>query len=207
MRADFDPAEMAGRAFYKLLNAVVVPRPIAWVSSLSADGRGNLAPHSFFTVACVEPPVIQFTSVGRKDSLSNVEETGEFVVCLTPEWLFEAVNATGTNFPSDRDEFDEAGLEREPALRVAPPRVARSPVAIECVLEDTISFGDSTVVFGRVVHLAIDEAVLVDGHPEIGRLRPLSRLGKNEWGLLGEISEISRIRFDDWPGHYERPGD
>jgi flavin reductase (DIM6/NTAB) family NADH-FMN oxidoreductase RutF len=202
MRADFDPAEMPGRAFYKLLNAVVVPRPIAWVSSLSADGRGNLAPHSFFTVACVDPPAVQFTSVGRKDSLRNVEETGEFVVSLTPEWLFEQVNATGTNFPADQDEFDAVGLEREPAARVAPPRVARSPVAIECVLEDTVCLGDSTVVFGRVVHLAIDEGVMVDGHPEIDRLRPLSRLGRNEWGLLGEVRRISRIPFDDWPGHF-----
>jgi flavin reductase (DIM6/NTAB) family NADH-FMN oxidoreductase RutF len=85
---------------------------------------------------------------------------------------------------------------------VAPPRVARSPVAIECVLEDTVCLGDSTVVFGRVVHLAIAEGVMVDGHPEIDRLRPLSRLGRNEWGLLGEVRRISRIPFDDWPGHF-----
>jgi flavin reductase (DIM6/NTAB) family NADH-FMN oxidoreductase RutF len=207
MRTDFDPAQMENRAFYRLLNAVVVPRPIAWVSSVSADGHGNLAPHSFFTVACVDPPIVQFTSVGRKDSLNNVEQTKEFVVNLTPEWLFEQVNATGTNFPPEEDEFAEVGLEREPALRVGPPRVAGSPVAIECVLHDTVCLGDSTVVFGRVVHLAIDEAVLLDGHPEIGRLQPLSRLGKNQWGLLGEIREIDRIRFDDWPGHYDGAGD
>jgi flavin reductase (DIM6/NTAB) family NADH-FMN oxidoreductase RutF len=202
MRADFDPAEMPNRAFYRLLNSVVVPRPIAWVSSVSASGHGNLAPHSFFTVACVDPPVVQFTSVGRKDSLTNIEETREFVISLTPEWLFEQVNATGTNFPPERDEFAAVGLEREDALRVGPPRVARSPVAIECVLEETLSLGDSTVVFGRVVHLAIDESVMVDGHPEIERLKPLSRLGKNQWGLLGEIRRINRIPFDDWPGHF-----
>ncbi len=203
MRVDFDPAEMAGRAFYRLINSVVVPRPIAWVSSLSADGVGNLAPHSFFTVACVEPPVIQFTSVGRKDSLRNVEATREFVVNLTPEWLFEQVNATATDFPPDGDEFAEVGLEREPSLRVAPPRVVGSPAALECVLEDTISFGDSTVVFGRVVHIAVEEDVLADGHPEIERLKPLARLGRNEWGLLGEIRRIDRIKHRDWPGHYE----
>jgi len=203
MRLDFDPAGMPRRDFYRLLNSVVVPRPIAWVSSTSADGEGNLAPHSFFTVACVDPPVVQFTSVGRKDSLTNVEATREFVVNFTPVELFEQVNATGTNFPPDADEFAEVGLEPEPSLRVGPPRVARSPVAIECTLQGTVSFGDSTVVFGRVVHMAIDEAVMVDGHPEIGRLRPLSRLGKDEWGLLGEIREISRIKHDDWPGHYK----
>lgn len=203
MRVDFDPAELPRRDFYRLLNSVVVPRPIAWVSSLSADGVGNLAPHSFFTVACVEPPVVQFTSVGRKDSLRNAEETREFVVNLAPESLFEEVNATGTNFPPDADEFERVGLEREASLRVAPPRVAASPVALECVLAGTVSLGDSTVVFGRVVHAAVDEAVLVDGHPEIELLRPLARLGRNEWSLIGEVRRIDRIRHDDWPGHFE----
>jgi flavin reductase (DIM6/NTAB) family NADH-FMN oxidoreductase RutF len=207
MRVDFDPAEVSGRDFYRLLNSVVVPRPIAWVSSTSADGRDNLAPHSFYTVACVDPPIVQFTSVGRKDSLDNVEATGEFVVNLTPAGLFEEVNATATDFPPDVDEFAAVDLEREPSKRVGPPRVAGSPVAIECVLHETTCFGDSTVVFGRVVHMAIAEEVMNDGHPEIGRLRPLSRLGKNEWGLLGEIREISRIKNADWPGHYEGSGD
>ncbi|HEY0621340.1 MAG TPA: flavin reductase, partial [Kribbella sp.] len=80
MRRDLDPETISSRDFYAVLNAVVVPRPIAWVSSLSANGVLNLAPHSFFTVACVRPPMVQFTSVGRKDSLNNVEATGEFVV-------------------------------------------------------------------------------------------------------------------------------
>ncbi len=203
MRADFDPAEMEARAFYRLLNSVVVPRPIAWVSTTSADGVDNLAPHSFFTVSCVEPPVIQFTSVGRKDSLRNAEATGELVVCLAPEALFEEINATATDFPADVDEFAAVGLEREPSLRVGPPRVAASPVAIECVLHDTVSFGDSTVVFGRVVHVAIDEEAMVDGRPSIERLRPLARLGGSEWSTIGEVLKISRIKHEDWPGHYE----
>ena len=147
--------------------------------------------------------MVQFTSVGRKDSLRNVEATGEFVVNLAPEWLFEQINATATDFPPEGDEFTEVGLEREPSLKVAPPRVAGSPAALECVLAETISLGDSTVVFGRVVHIAIEEDVLVDGHPEIERLKPLARLGRNEWGLLGEIRRISRIKHEDWPGDYE----
>lgn len=207
MRTDFDPAEMPGRAFYKLLNSVVVPRPIAWVSSTSAEGVDNLAPHSFFTVACVTPPIVQFTSVGRKDSQRNIEETREFVVNLTPEPLFEQVNATGTNFPGADDEFEKVGVEREPSLRVGPPRVAGSPVALECVLHGTLSLGDCTIVFGRVMHAAIDERVLVDGHPEIQRLRPLARLGKNEWSTIGEIKTIDRIPHDDWPGHFEGESD
>jgi flavin reductase (DIM6/NTAB) family NADH-FMN oxidoreductase RutF len=200
VRTDFDPAAMESRAFYKLLTAVVVPRPIAWVSSTSAEGVDNLAPHSFFTVACVRPPVVQFTSVGRKDSLRNVEATGEFVVNLAPEPLFEAVNTTGTNFPAELGEFDAAGIERERSAKVGPPRVARSPVALECALHSTVRLGDSTVVFGRVVHAAIAAEVLEGGHPSIDRLRPLARLGRNQWATIGEVLEIDRIPYADWRG-------
>jgi flavin reductase (DIM6/NTAB) family NADH-FMN oxidoreductase RutF len=202
VRTDFDPAQMPARRFYRLLNSVVVPRPIAWVSTISVDGVDNLAPHSFFTVACVDPPVVQFTSVGRKDSLHNVEATREFVVNLAPEPLFEQVNATGTDFPHGVSEFDAVGLAREPSRHVAPPRVADSPVALECRLQGTLSFGDSTLVFGRVVHAAIRSDVLEDGHPMVERLQPLARLGRNEWTTLGDVREISRIPHREWPGHY-----
>jgi flavin reductase (DIM6/NTAB) family NADH-FMN oxidoreductase RutF len=201
MRTTFDPDEL-GPAFYRLLTAVVVPRPIAWISSVSAEGIDNLAPHSFFTVACVNPPVIQFTSVGRKDSLRNIEATGEFVVNSTPEALFEQVNATGTDFPPDTSEFDAVGIGREASLRVKPPRVAASPVALECRLHSTLCLGDSTIVFGRVIAAVVDDDVIVDGHPDVARLQPLSRLGRNEWGVRPEVRDITRIPFTDWPGHY-----
>lgn len=197
MRVDFDPEQTDALAFYRLLNSVVIPRPIAWISTRSADGVDNLAPHSFFTVACTDPPVVQFTSVGRKDSLRNVEATREFVVNFTPEPLFEAVNATSVNAPPDVSEFDWAGVAREPSLRVAPPRVAASPVAIECVLHDTLSFGDSTVVFGRVLHVAIAEEAMRDGRPAANLLRPLARLGGRQWTTLGEVLEIERPRWED----------
>ncbi|MEU4062545.1 flavin reductase family protein [Streptomyces wedmorensis] len=195
MRVNIDPDLSDGSSFYRLLTATVVPRPIAWVSTTSADGTDNLAPHSFFTIASVNPPVVQFTSVGRKDSLRNVEETGEFVVNLAPQALFEQINATATDFPRGMSEFDACGVEREPSLRVKPARVAQSPVALECELHSTLRIGDSTVVFGRVVHAAVDESVLVDGHPEMALMRPLSRLGKNEWGTLGGIEEIARVPY------------
>jgi len=204
-RVDIDPVALESGAFYSFLTSVVVPRPIAWVSSRSPEGVDNLAPHSFFTVSSVDPPIVQFTSVGRKDSLINVEQTREFVVCLAPEPLFEQVNATGTDFPAGVSEFDAVGIEREPSLRVAPPRVARSPVALECRLHTTINFGLGTVVMGRVVHAAIDEDVLEHGRPAIERLQPLARLGANEWATLGPIREITRISYRDWPGHYEGP--
>lgn len=200
MRIDFDPAEMSRNEFYKLLTATVVPRPIAWVSTVSAGGVQNLAPHSFFTIASVAPPVVQFSSVGRKDTLRNVEATGQFVVNLAPEGLFGQINDTGTDFPHGVSEFEAAGIDTEPSLRVKPPRVAASPVALECEVHSTLGIGDSTVVFGRVVHAVVAQDVLVDGHPEISRLKPLSRLGKDEWGTVGEVREISRIRHADWRG-------
>ncbi|WP_134728207.1 flavin reductase family protein [Amycolatopsis nivea] len=195
MRKDFDPAQLAPNAFYHLMTATVVPRPIAWVSSVSRDGVDNLAPHSFFTVASAAPAVLQFTSVGRKDTLRNVEATRQFVVNLAPEPLFEQINATGADFPPELSEFDEAGLTREPSLKVRPPRVAESPVAFECELHSTVGFGRSTVVFGRVVHLAVNEDVLDGDHPLIDRLRPLSRLGRDEWGTLGDIKELARPTY------------
>jgi flavin reductase (DIM6/NTAB) family NADH-FMN oxidoreductase RutF len=207
MRTDLDPDELGSRGFYKLLTSVVVPRPIAWVSTRSADGVENLAPHSFFTVSCVSPPMVQFTSVGVKDSLRNARATGEFVVCLATEPLFEQVNATSTDFPSDVSEFGEVGLTPEPSLRVAPPRVAESPVALECRLHDTLELGDSTVVIGRVLHAAIapdvfDGDAFDGGLPAIGKLRPLARLGRDEWSTIGEVLDITRIPHRQWPGHY-----
>lgn len=193
MRTDIDPDELGHGSFYKILTSVVVPRPIAWVSTRSAAGVDNLAPHSFFTVSCVQPPMVQFTSVGKKDSLRNVLETGEFVVCLASESMFERVNATGTNFPAEVSEFAEVGLTPEPSATVAPPRVAQSPVALECRLEHALELGDSTVVIGRVSHAAIDSDVFEtdtrgNSLPAIERLRPLSRLGHNEWATIGKSS-------------------
>ena len=177
----------------RTLKAVVVPRPIAWISSISEDGIVNLAPHSFFTVASEDPPIVQFTSVGHKDSLSNVTSTNEFVICLANLPLAEQVNSTGTDYPPEVDEFDAVGLAAEESETVDPPRVADSPVAIECRTETTVSFGASTVVFGRVTCIAIAEAVMEDDHPDVSRLEPLARLGRNQWSTIGEVLEIDRI--------------
>ena len=198
-RVHFDPAAMDGGAFYRVLNSVVVPRPIAWVASRSADGVVNLAPHSFYTVACVVPPVVQFTSVGRKDTLDNVEATGDFTVNLVPEELLEQANATGTDFPPDQSEAEQAGVGLEPSERVAAMRVAQSPVSIECTLHSTLRLGDSTVVFGQVRHIAVHTTAVRDGRPRIEHLRPLARLGGNEWSTIGEVKEIARIPYATLP--------
>jgi flavin reductase (DIM6/NTAB) family NADH-FMN oxidoreductase RutF len=197
-RVDFDPASMKSRDFYRVLNSVVVPRPIAWVCSRSAEGVDNLAPHSFYTVACVDPPVVQFTSVGRKDSLNNIEGTRDFTVSLTPEPLFEQINATSTDFPPHVSEAEHTGVRLEPAGHVDAMRVAESPVAIECTLHATLSLGDCTIVFGRVVWISAWAEVVRDGRPRIEHLRPLARLGGNEWSTIGEVREIRRIPYASW---------
>ncbi|MER5883320.1 flavin reductase family protein [Streptomyces sp. NPDC001941] len=201
MRTELDPALLDGPAVYRLLTSTVVPRPIAWVSTTSADGVDNLAPHSFFTVSSVAPPIVQFTSVGRKDTLRNVEATGQFVVNLAPEPLIDEVNRTATDFPPGTSEFDAVGVAREESARVRPPRVAGSPAVLECALHSTLPLGDSTLVLGRVVHFAVDAAVLVDGHPEVTRLRPLARLGGDEWSTLGGVRDLRRIRYSEYGEH------
>ena len=197
-RVRFDPDQMERNAFYRVMNSVVVPRPIAWVCSRSADGVLNLAPHSFYTVACVEPPVVQFTSVGRKDSLRNVEATGEFTVSLTPEALFEQINATGTDFPPGTSEAEACGVRLEPSDVVGVPRVAESPVSVECTLHSTVRLGDSTVVFGRVRSISVWDRAVRDGRPRIEELHPLARLGGNEWATIGDVKVIARIPYATW---------
>jgi flavin reductase (DIM6/NTAB) family NADH-FMN oxidoreductase RutF len=189
---------MSSRAFYRVLNSVVVPRPIAWVASRSTEGVDNLAPHSFYTVACVDPPVVQFTSVGRKDSLNNIEATRDFTVSVTPEPLFEQVNATSTDFPPHVNEAEHTGVRLEPAEHVQAMRVAESPVTMECTLHATLTLGDCTIVFGRVVWVSAWESAVRDGRPRIEHLRPLARLGGNEWSTLGEIKDIRRIPYTEW---------
>jgi flavin reductase (DIM6/NTAB) family NADH-FMN oxidoreductase RutF len=191
---------------YHLLNAIVVPRPIAWVSTRSAAGVDNLAPHSYFTVSSVIPPVVQFTSVGAKDSLRNAQATGEFVVSVCTEPLADAVNTTAVPFPPDESEFDAAGLTREPSARVAPPRVAESPVSIECVLDGVWSFGASTVVFGRVVWIAVKPEVIRDDRVAIDLLRPIARLSGADYSTIGDVFAIKRLSHEQWlAGRGETP--
>jgi len=203
-RLSRDAADL-GRGMYPMLNCLVAPRPIAWVSTLSPDGVANVAPHSYFTVASADPPVVQFTSIGRKDSLRNVEATGEFVVNVVPWSLREAANATSVDAPADVDEFALTGLVTEPSARVRPPRVAASPAAIECRLLEVRSFGDRPtsghVVLGEVLHVAVHEAVLADdGLPDARLLDLAARGDRMHWVAPGELVTIDRPRWRDRPG-------
>lgn len=188
------------RSVYGLLNSVVVPRPIAWVSSRSTGGVDNLAPHSFFTVVSVNPPMVSFTSVGVKDSLRNIRETGEFVVNLVSERHFEDCNASSTDYPPEEGEFEALGIAREDAASVAASRVADSPVAIECRLHQEVPVGDCVLVVGEVLHISVAEDVLDLQRPErpharIEALAPLARLGRDEWATLGDIRTIRRVPY------------
>ena len=185
-------------SFARAVKSLVVPRPIAWVSSRSAAGVDNLAPHSFFTVASENPTIVQFVSVGEKDSLRNIRQTGEFVVSFAPEGLFGRINATSTDYPPEISEFDAVGLTREPSLTVAVPRVAESPAAIECRLHtDPIPVGNCFLVLGEVTHVVVDEEDMDERGPVVRTLRPIARLGRDEWGELGRIRSIRRTPYRD----------
>ncbi|MGZ4427123.1 MAG: flavin reductase family protein [Nocardioidaceae bacterium] len=191
MRTDF-AAEDPDVNVYRLMTAVVVPRPIAWVSTLSEHGIVNLAPHSFYNVVCARPPIVYFSSVGGKDTLRNVRATGEFVVNLPPAPMIRAVNNSSARFDFEESEAEHLGIDLEPSVRVAPPRVTGSPVSIECTVHSTHKLGDSTMVLGDVQLISVADDVLVDGHPEFARMQPLARLGRAEWALPGEVVSIPR---------------
>jgi flavin reductase (DIM6/NTAB) family NADH-FMN oxidoreductase RutF len=177
---------------YALLTSLVVPRPIAWVSTISAEGHGNLAPHSFFTVASNRPPTVLFSSLGRKDTVKNVEATREFVVSFASEALMNQVNDSSAPFEHGDDESLALAIEMEASETVAPRRVAGSPASIECRLHQVVPVGSSYVVMGEVTAFTVAEDVLVDGLPDIELLRPVSRLGRQQWGRPPEVFDLVR---------------
>ncbi|GAA4390956.1 flavin reductase family protein [Tsukamurella soli] len=180
----FEPADISAGRFYQLLTASIVPRPIAWVSTRAADGTLNLAPYSFFTVASTAPPIVQFTSVGHKDSWRNILDTGEFVINIGTETLIDEMNHTSASVEASVDEFDLAGLTAQPSATVAPPRVLEAPISIECTRHLILDVGNCAVILGAVQHVSIAASVLADdGLPDFARLAPPSRLGRTEWGL------------------------
>jgi flavin reductase (DIM6/NTAB) family NADH-FMN oxidoreductase RutF len=198
-RVELRASDVAGRELYPWFTASLIPRAIAWVSSISAEGILNLAPHSFTTVAGIEPPTLCFVSVGAKDTLANVRATGEFVLNIGTESLLAQMNDSATNFPPDVDEFDAAHVQHEPSVLVSPPRVAQSPVAFECRVSGEHAIGECVMVFGEVLLISADEGVLAgDGLPDARKVAPLARLGRAEWSTIGDVIDLKRIRYDDW---------
>ena len=165
-------------------NAIVGPRPIGWISTRAADGTLNLAPYSFFNAFNYTPPLIGFASIGWKDTVRNIEQTGEFVWNLTTRPLAEAMNESCAAVGPEVDEFQLAGVTPEASQIVAPPRVAESPVAFECRLTQMIRLQgadgnavDTWLTLGEVVAVHIDRALLVDGVYDTAAAHPVLRGG------------------------------
>ncbi|MPZ68099.1 MAG: flavin reductase family protein [Actinobacteria bacterium] len=194
----FDTKKLEGREGYFLITSLVIPRPIAWVSSLSPDGILNLAPHSYFNIISSDPLIVHFTSTGVKDSLTNVRATGEFVINIVTEDLLEQMNDSSTRFPPEENEFEWAGLETAPSVHVAPPRVAAAPAALECKLNQIVSLGNGNMVFGDVTAIHVDEAVMEDGRVMPDLLRPLARLGGSNYATVaGHTLKLPRPTWEE----------
>lgn len=193
MRTVHTPEDPPAKGLYALLTASITPRPIAWVSTVSADGVPNLAPYSFFTIACTDPAILSITSIGHKDTWRNVEDGGEFVVNIGTESLMEVMNATSAPFAPEVDEFAAVGLTPAASDVVSVPRVAEAPIAFECVRHDVIDLGTSAMLLGRVVSVTVEDEVLAeDGLPDFGSLLPPSRLGRHQWGYAPRTRDLPR---------------
>lgn len=182
--------------------ACVVPRPIGWISSIGPDGTYNLAPYSFFNAVADAPPMVMFASNGRhahghKDSADNAVAAGEFVVNVATWDLRHPMNASSAALEPGVDEFAVAGLTPVPSRIVSAPRVAESPINLECRTLQRIELpaeegGRNVVVFGEVVGVHIDESILVDGFVDIAKLRPISRLGYKDYAVVEEVFSMDR---------------
>jgi flavin reductase (DIM6/NTAB) family NADH-FMN oxidoreductase RutF len=208
----FDPQVIDSAAMYKLLIGSVVPRPIAWVSSVDADGVRNLAPFSYFMAITHDPPTIAFSSGprgaeigggvrGKKDTLHNVEVTREFVVNVVDDALAEAMNVTSGDYAADVDEFAKAGLVAAPSVKVKAPRVAAAPVSMECRLARIIPVGNLPhhLIVGEIVHMHVRDDVYdpATGRLDMHRLRPVGRLAGHLYTHVHEIFEMKRPAVDD----------
>lgn len=187
-----------------IFNAIVAPRPIGWISTVDAQGKANLAPFSYFNIMSNDPPVLVFscnTPEDRpaKDTLQNVRETGEFVFNLVSYELVREMNMTSTPLPAGIDEFEFAGLEKAPCRFVRPPRVMRTPVAMECKVLDIVRIANETggpevnVTFGKVVGMHIQPGYLDDhGHFRTELAQPVTRLGGAEYAISQPTFELDR---------------
>lgn len=176
--------------------ALVAPRPIAWISTVSKDGKANLAPYSFYNAFSHNPSYVAFGSSGQKHSLSNIAETGEFVVNLATYDLREAVNLSSS--ATIEDEFVLAGLTKAACVKVKPPRVAQSPVSLECVHYQTVPLPNGAgqvgdyLVIGRVVGIHIDDQYIVDGRVNTAAMKPIARLGYAEYATVEQVWKMRR---------------
>lgn len=200
MRLDF--TTLKSRDAYGWMISTILPRPIAWVSTISADGKTNLAPFSFFQGVTANPPTLMFVPVNtrdgtKKDTVRNIEAVPEFVVNLVPFALAEQMNASAAMLPYGESEFEKFGIASAPSERVRPPRVAAAPVAFECTLDRIILIGEgplaANVVFGRILVAHVDDAVIgTEGLPDAAKLDLIGRLGGDGYARTTERFEMER---------------
>lgn len=181
--------------------ALVSPRPIGWISTVSVDGVVNLAPYSFFNGVSDNPHYVMFASKGRKDSQVNAEATGEFVCSMATYDLKEHMNETSAMVAPDVDEMELAGLTPAPCRLVKAPRVAESPVAFECTYFKTVDLpgldeaSDAyAMIIGRVVGIHIEDSAIADGLVDVTKLRPIARLGYMDYTVVDEVFSLERPR-------------
>ena len=182
-------------------NALIVPRPIGWISTRDSSGRDNLAPYSFFNGVAYSPPQVMFATTsaksdrdGTKDSASIIRETGVFCVNVVGFALTDAMNCSSEAFPAGTDEFDQAGLAKAECETINCPRVADTPAALECKLTKIVTLpgAANTVVFGEVTGIYIDDNCLTDGKLDITKYKPLSRLGYRDYAVIDQGFTLTR---------------
>jgi flavin reductase (DIM6/NTAB) family NADH-FMN oxidoreductase RutF len=206
MLFDFDAIPLQDR--YKLLISTVLPRPIAWVVTQNLAGRLNAAPFSFFNAVCSDPPIVVIGIGGRgpgdaKDTGNNIRETGEFVVNLVSHDNLRQMNVTAIDFPPEVNELAEAGLTTLPSVKVKPPRIAESPVALECRRFMLIDLNvDRTLVLGQVLAMHVRDDCVADparAYVDTPRLDLIGRAHGRGWYVrTGEMEEMPRIPLDEW---------
>jgi flavin reductase (DIM6/NTAB) family NADH-FMN oxidoreductase RutF len=181
--------------------AIVTPRPIGWITAMSSRGEVNLSPYSFFNAVSERPPMVAFSSAGRKDAVTFIEETGEFVCNLATYDLREQMNATSAVLPRGVNEMDHAGLEAAPSRLVRPPRVAGAPAALECRWLRTVPLnplggGDPSyhLVIGQVVGIHIDDRFIVNGLVDTAAMRPIARSGYRDYFVATPETKFSITR-------------
>jgi len=179
--------------------AIVAPRPIGWITSISLQGEVNLAPYSYFNGVNSKANVVMFSSEGRKDSVSFIEETEEFVCNLATWDLREQMNATSAPLARGVNEMERAGLKPAPSRLVKPPRVAASPCALECKLIKIVpieTVGDEAVdchvVFGHVIGVHIEDRFIVDGRLDTAAMRPIARCGYDQYAVVQQVFSMTR---------------
>lgn len=197
---EVSPEDWDKREFYLLMTALVIPRPVGWMSTVSASGVRNLAPYSYFNLMGSDPFYVAFGSTGVKDTLTNVRETKQFVANIATMHLLEKMNYTSGDFPRDEDEFGWAGLTPVPSAKVLPPRVGEARAHLECQMVQVVSDGNTHIVLGRIVHAHVDPSVWKDGRVDPRLLDPICRLSGLGYGSLGDLYRVERPKWKDVAG-------